>query len=105
VLWKNIKPLLEELSYFYPDLKNIRSILPRLEKSLKAAAGTKSLFKIGEKVHVAKGSSVKFIVKEILPDGKVLLTHTSKDKDTNELKVQELLADPDTLTVAFAKYQ
>lgn len=34
VVWRNIKPTLDELAYFYPDLKNIRCIIPRLQRSL-----------------------------------------------------------------------
>lgn len=50
VISKNVKPKLEELALFYPDVKDIRTILPKLNKSLKNAVETKHNFKVGDKV-------------------------------------------------------
>lgn len=36
---KNFKPTEEELSYFFPDVKNIRSILKRYPSKFKLSAG------------------------------------------------------------------
>ena len=85
ILWKNIKPNLDELAFFYPDLKNIRSVLPKLQKSLRAALGSKTNFQVGDKVAIDKEHpGIKFTIKEIQPDGKLLLTHIAKDKNTYE---------------------
>ena len=102
----NIKPTLDELAYFYPDLKNIRSVMPRLLKSLKAAMGPQSSLQVGDKVSIDnEHPGIRFSIKEILPDGKLVLSHTSKDKSTQELKVYEHLADIDSVKQIFMKYQ
>jgi hypothetical protein len=40
VVSRNVKPTLDELAFFYPDIKDIRNILPRLMKSLRPAVET-----------------------------------------------------------------
>lgn len=60
--------------------------------------GPQTTMTVGDRVTIDKEyPGIRFTIKEVLPDGKLVLSHTSKTKNENEQKVYEHLAHIDSV--------
>lgn len=94
---KSVKPTQDELSYFFPDVKNVRTILKRYHSIFKLSAGHADKIQVGDRVHDHNGRTYR--VARLLDDGKLELRGSGLDR--NNLVV----LDANTLTISFKKYQ
>ncbi|CAK78021.1 unnamed protein product (macronuclear) [Paramecium tetraurelia] len=108
VLTGNIKPTVEDLQYFYPDVQDYRLILQKLHSSLKQVVEQKSQIQIGDYITLThdQAKSSRYKVSQILQDeNKLIISKTVKNKNNNEKRNYEYKLDISEAKLAFKLYQ
>ncbi|CAD8159339.1 unnamed protein product [Paramecium pentaurelia] len=110
VLTGNIKPTVEDLQYFYPDVQDYRLILQKLHSSLKQVVEQKSKIQVGDYVTLNQNQdqtkASRYKVVQILEDQNILIViKTIKNKTTFETKQTEYRLSINDAKLAFKLYQ
>ncbi|CAD8163823.1 unnamed protein product [Paramecium octaurelia] len=108
VLTGNIKPTVEDLQYFYPDVQDYRLILQKLHSSLKQVVEQKSKIQIGDYITLTQDQAKpsRYKVAQILQDeNKLIITKSVKNKNNNEKKNYEYKLEISQAKLAFKLYQ
>ncbi|CAD8066100.1 unnamed protein product [Paramecium primaurelia] len=106
VLTGNIKPTVEDLQYFYPDVQDYRLILQKLHNSLKQVVEHKSKIQIGDYITLNQNRSPRYKVAQILQDeNKLIVTKTVKNKTNKEKSINQYTLQINDAILAFKLYQ
>ncbi|CAD8073808.1 unnamed protein product [Paramecium primaurelia] len=110
VLTGNIKPTIEDLQYFYPDVQDYRLILQKLHSSLKQIVEQKSKIQVGDYVTLNQNQdqtkASKYKVVQILQDeNKLIVTKSIKNKTAFETKYTEYRLSINDAKLTFKLYQ